>query len=133
MKKLGIAGLSVIALALAGCSDPEPVDQTHTGQLSDDDPRVEQDDSPYDEYTFEAASGWNVVVDMTSTEFDTYLWLIGPNGNALVQDDDGGDEGTNSRITHTTTERGTYTVRANSYNGQGRGNYQVHIVARPGN
>jgi hypothetical protein len=132
MHKLVITTMALVAFALAGCSAPEPYDQTHTGELTDSDPRVEQDNSPYDDYTFEADQGWTITVDMQSEAFDTYLWLIGPNNTSLAQDDDGG-EGTNSRITYTAPERGRYTVRANSYDGEGRGAYTVHIVARPAN
>ncbi len=133
MKKLMLTTVSLVALALAGCSDPEPYDQTHNGTLEDSDPRVEQDNSPYDEYTFDAGEGWTITAEMRSDAFDTYLWLIGPGGNSLMQDDDGLGEGTNSRITYTAPERGTYTVRCNSYDGQGRGAYTVHITARPAN
>ena len=133
MRKLVLTTLSLVALALAGCSEPEPYDQTHNGNLEDSDPRVEQDNSPYDEYTFEAGEGWNITAEMRSDAFDTYLWLIGPSGNSLMQDDDGLGEGTNSRITYTAPERGTYTVRCNSYDGQGRGAYTVHVTARPAN
>lgn len=133
MRKLVLTTLALVALALAGCSDPEPYDQTHNGNLEDSDPRVEQDNSPYDEYTFDAAEGWTITAEMRSDNFDTYLWLIGPSGNSLMQDDDGLGEGTNSRITYTAPEKGTYTVRCNSYDGQGRGTYTVHITARPAN
>ena len=109
----------------------EPHDQTYQGELTDSDPRVPDDDSPYDEYTLEADAGWTIAADMTSTDFDTYLWLIGPDGSSLVQDDDGG-EGTNSRFAYTTHAAGTYTVRANSYDGAGRGAYTLHIIANPG-
>lgn len=132
MKKFVPTTLGLIALALAGCSHPEPVDQTHNGELTDSDPKVEQDNSPYDEYTFDADEGWTITAEMRSTAFDTYLWLIGPNGTSLVQDDDGLGDGTNSRITYTAPERGTYTLRANSYDGAGRGAYSVHVTARAG-
>lgn len=132
MKKLGLTTLSLaVALAFAGCSEPEPIDQTVNGELTDSDPRVDQDDSPYDEYTFEAGEGWTITGDLQSQAFDTYVWLIGPEGNSLVQDDDGG-EGTNSRFSHTTTAAGTYTIRANSYDGAGRGAYTLHYTANPG-
>ncbi|HBQ10468.1 MAG TPA: hypothetical protein DEF51_04510 [Myxococcales bacterium] len=132
MKKLvPILFVSAFALALAGCSEPEPVDETVTGELTDSDPRVEQDDSPYDEYRFDVAEGWTITGDMQSANFDTYLWLIDPEGESLVQDDDGG-EGTNSRVTYTAAQSGTYTFRANSYNGEGRGQYTLHFTANPG-
>ena len=64
MKKLvPILFVSAFALALAGCSEPEPVDETVTGELTDSDPRVEQDDSPYDEYRFDVAEGWTITGD----------------------------------------------------------------------
>ncbi|MBX3273371.1 MAG: PPC domain-containing protein [Sandaracinaceae bacterium] len=121
-----------LALGLVACSSPEPVDQTVTGELTDSDPRVPDDNSPYDEFAFEAGEGWTITGDMTSTAFDTYLWLIGPDGSSLVQDDDGG-EGTNSRFSYTTTASGRYTIRANSFNDEGRGAYTLHYTARPGN
>ncbi len=131
MKKLVLTTLATIALALAGCTQPEPVDQTHHGELTDSDPKVEQDHSPYDAYTFDADEGWSIDVTMHSDAFDSYLWLIGPNGNPLVQDDDGMHEGSDSRVVTTAPDRGTYTVWANSYDGSGRGAYTVRIQARP--
>ena len=133
MKKLLTLTLALaMSIAFGACSDPEAVDQTVTGELSDSDPRVPDDDSAYDEYTFDAASGWTITADLTSTDFDTFLWLIGPDGTAIIQDDDGG-EGSNSRVAHTTTSGGTYTLRANSYDGTGRGAYSLHYTASPGN
>jgi serine protease Do len=132
MKKLGLTTLSLAAaLAVAGCSDPEPVDETITGELSDDDPRVEQDDSPYDQYELEAGQGWTITAEMESSDFDTYLWLIGPDGTDLLQIDDSPGRGTNSALTHTTTRAGTYILRANSYDGTGRGAYTLHYTAEP--
>ncbi len=133
MKKLAMITLSLaLTIGIGACSEPEPVDETQTGELTDSDPRVVDDDSPYDEYSFEAGEGWTITGSMTSDAFDTYLWLIGPDGSALVQDDDGGD-GTNSMFSYTTTASGTYTVRANSYDGAGRGAYTLQYTANPGN
>ncbi|HHH30886.1 MAG TPA: hypothetical protein ENK57_21430, partial [Polyangiaceae bacterium] len=125
MKKLLTIALALaLSVAFGACSDPEPVDQTENGELTDSDPRVPDDDSPYDEYSFDVASGWTIEADLTSTDFDTFLWLIGPDGTAIIQDDDGG-EGTNSHVSHTTTSGGTYVLRANSYDGSGRGAYSL--------
>jgi hypothetical protein len=122
----------VLALALAGCSEPQPSDRTLQGELTDTDPKVEQDNSPYDEYTVEAGEGWTITVEMRSTDFDTFLWLRPPSGQA-VQEDDTPGMGRDSRIELPTTERGTYTIWANSYDGTGRGRYTLRIVAQPGN
>ncbi|HEY8431653.1 MAG TPA: hypothetical protein VIL20_24905 [Sandaracinaceae bacterium] len=133
MRKTALTALSIVVLALVGCSDPEPYDQVHDGVLEDGDERVDQDDSPYDEYTFRAGKGWTVTVEMRSDEFDTFLWLFGPDGSLLVHDDQVPGERTDSRITHVAPSRGTYTVWANSYDATGRGPYTLHIMARPAN
>jgi hypothetical protein len=114
-------------------SNPDgTIDHVLRGELSDGDPRLGQDNSLYDDYAFVAAAGWIIEVDMRSDELDTYLWLIDPDGRALVQDDDGGDGApTNSHIVYTATSDGTYTVRANAYDETGRGGYQLHVRARP--
>lgn len=131
MKKLALTTLALAGLGLVGCSHPSPVDEEHQGELTDSDPKVEQDESPYDTYTFDADEGWNIEIDMHSSDFDSYLWLIGPNGNSLVQDDDGMHEGRDSRITYTAPDRGTYTVRANCLHGGEHGAYTIHIKATP--
>lgn len=128
--QLTFAATLSIALGLGACSSPEPVDETVQGTLTDDDPKVEQDNSPYDEYRFDAGEGWTITAEMTSSDFDAYLWLIGPDGTSLLQNDDDG-EGTNARIQYTTTASGTYTIRANSFDGSGRGAYTLHYTARP--
>jgi hypothetical protein len=121
-----------LVLALAGCSDPQPSDRTLEGELTDTDRQYPQDQSYYDEYTVEAGEGWTITVEMRSTAFDTFLWLRTPSGEAAQNDDTPG-MGRDSRIEHFTTERGTYTVWANSYDGTGRGPYTLRIVAEPGN
>lgn len=105
---------------------PSAAPRDITGALTDDDPRVPDDDSPYDEYPVDLEAGWTITVDMRSAELDTYLWLIGPAGSSLVQDDDGG-EGTNSHFTFRAGASGRYIVRANSYDGSGRGAYELQI------
>jgi len=120
-----------LALSLLACGSPSPVDETREGTLEDDDPRVEDDNSPYDEYQLDVGEGWRIEAEMTSSDFDPYLWLIGPDGHSIVQDDDGG-EGLTARFEHTATAAGTYTVRANSYDGTGRGAYRLTYSAEPG-
>ena len=107
-----------------------PIDRVENGTLTDTDLRVPDDDSPYDELKILVREGWTIRVSMTSIDFDTYLWLIGPDGSSLVQDDDGG-EGLNSRFTYRAERSGEYTIRANSYDGAGRGAYVLHIEAFP--
>lgn len=100
----------------------------HAGELAAGDSVVEDDGSFYDAYPVDLRAGWTLRVSMESASFDTYLWLISPSGESLVQDDDGG-EGTNSFVEWFVEETGRYTVRANSYAGDMTGPYTLRIEA----
>ncbi len=125
--------------ALAGCAKPEPVNITETGTLTEGDSVIEDDASLYDEYTFTAAAGMNIVIEMSSDEFDTYVHLLGPN-DLHEQNDDMSAESTNSRLEYTATAGGSYRVLANAFSApscegegeeevcQNMGAYSVSIV-----
>src|SRR5438445_3025310 len=51
---------------------------------------------------------------MTSTAFNTFLYLFDPSGNQVDSNDDYPGGGTNSRISITADSSGTYTIWANS-------------------
>lgn len=106
---------------------PSAEPRAFDGTLTDDDAVVPDDDSRYDEYEVDLRAGWRLTVHMQSTAFDTYLWLIGPAGNSLVQDDDGA-EGTDSQLSYVVAHDGRYTIRANSYDGAGRGAYHLDVT-----
>lgn len=77
------------------------------------------DGTYYDVYSFSGTASQRISVLMTSTEFDTYLFLNNPDGSNLAQNDDGGG-GTNSRIPPgsggiTLPTTGTYTIWANAF------------------
>jgi hypothetical protein len=61
-------------------------------------------------------------IDHMSRAFDAYLYLLGPDGNMLAQDDDGG-EGLNSRIIHKAAKTGEYRMVATSLGGQSTGQF----------
>jgi hypothetical protein len=44
-----------------------------------------------DRYTFTGAAGQLVALSLNSAAFDPYLYLIGPDGAVLAEDDDGSD------------------------------------------
>jgi hypothetical protein len=65
-------------------------------------------------YSFSATAGDVVVITMTSTDFDGYLFLYDAGGVVLTQDDDGaGDR--NPRITYTIPATGEYIIGADSF------------------
>jgi len=99
------------------------------------------DGSVLDAYSFNATAGQQVSISMTSPDFDSYLFLINPNGTILTFDDDGGG-GTNSRIPASSgfialSTTGTYTILANSFwpanhtPEPGVGSYSLTLTERP--
>jgi hypothetical protein len=112
--------------------------QTANGTLNSQDCTNPIDGTYYDAYTFDGVAGQQIVIDMTSTAFDAYLYLmrpgettISPDPATTIQDDDSGGD-TNARITYTLTTNGTYTILADSYgNGitpGGTGAYAVTLT-----
>lgn len=76
-----------------------------------------------DVYTFNGSAGQQVTVDMTSSTFDTYLYLLDSSNQLLAYDDDGGAN-TNSRIPassggFTLPASGSFTIYATSYSASG--------------
>ena len=84
------------------------------GRLEEGDGKSESD-TPADLWRFEGREGQRVRVDMTSSEFDTYLELFDENRVSLAEDDDGGSEGTDSRITFTLPRTGAYLIEARAF------------------
>ncbi|MFQ3567423.1 MAG: pre-peptidase C-terminal domain-containing protein [Aggregatilineales bacterium] len=79
-------------------------------------------------YTFDGTAGDVITIDMVSTDFDTFLELLGPNGAEVTRDDDSGD-GFNARIANfTLPTTGTYTIIARAF-GAGFGSYTLTLVA----
>lgn len=111
--RITLATAFVLAASAACSRTPiEPVSQQHTGTLEDGDALYHEDQSYYDEYTFEADAGMKIVITMNSDDFDAFLHLEGPQRFSMFNDDFG--ESTNSRIEIEAPSKGTYTVLANS-------------------
>jgi hypothetical protein len=118
------------------CSQtPISLGQTVSGALSTSDSRSPVRDSRWsyycDRYTFSGAAGQQVAILLTSSAFDTYLYLIGPSGTVVTQNDDGGG-GTNSRIPpstgyYTLPSSGTYTIEVTSYYTNATGSYTLSL------
>ncbi len=83
-------------------------------------------------YSFQASTNESISIAMNSAAFDTYLFLLGPNGSVIGQDDDGGGD-QNSLIKYTASTAGTYTIEATSYSRGVVGPFTVFLsVARGG-
>jgi hypothetical protein len=87
-----------------------------------------------DRYSFTSAPGRLVTIALTSSAFDTYLYLRDPAGTVIKSDDDGGG-GTNSRIpagsgsfTLPAGSSGVYTIEVTSYSSGRTGAYALSLT-----
>jgi len=80
-------------------------------------------------YTFTLSSSQEVTIDLQSS-VDTYLFLLngsGQTGSVVDEDDDGGS-GTNSRIIRILSA-GTYTIEATTFEAEVTGDFDVSVSA----
>lgn len=85
-----------------------------------------------DRYSFNASSGQPVIITLASTDFDSYLYLLGANGAVIAQNDDTGPSG-NARIPSgsgffTLPSSGTFTIEVTSFSSTGVGNYTLSLT-----
>jgi hypothetical protein len=86
-----------------------------------------------DRYSFQGTAGQrlNITMNESGGTFDPYLYLVGPSGFVISQDDDGNGNG-NSRIsaagTFTLPDNGKYIIEATSFFTGGTGNYTVNVT-----
>lgn len=100
----------------------EPV----TGELSASDP-VLDDGSHYDVWRFAAVAQHRYRVTLRSEDFDAYL-AVGTHADSDCEDcqtDDDGAGGTDAQVEFTRAEDGTWEIRANSYDADETGGYQL--------
>lgn len=76
-------------------------------------------------FDFQLTSTRNVLIDQSSTSFDTFLVLLDENGQLVFFDDDGG-VGINSRI-QLTLAAGNYTIEASSFSAATLGSFNLQI------
>ena len=86
-----------------------------------------------DRYSFNGNAGQRVTITMNTSSggLDPYIYLIGPDGYVVAQDDDG-NGGVNSRIpfgtaTFTLPDTGTYIVEATSFARAQTGSYTISV------
>ncbi len=129
--------LALVA-ALGSISAPRPAaaqnatgiraGQTVQGELTSADTKL-TDGSYADYYTFDGRAGEQVRVTMRSRGFDTYLVLgrlSGGRFSSLQSDDDGGG-GTDSQVTYTLPDDGTFAIRANTLAPAKTGSYTLGL------
>lgn len=133
-----VAGTQVFTANQEGggvcAATPISYGQTVNGALATSDCSLD-DGSYVDVYSFSGTTNQRISILMTSSAFDTYLYLVKPDGSVLTIDDDGGG-GTNSRIPSgsgflTLPTTGTYTILANSFDAGATGAYSLTLSEQP--
>jgi hypothetical protein len=104
-----------------------------TGALASGDCTNPIDGSFYDAYSFSGTTGQQIAITMSSSQFDTYLYLMLPGettiGDSTIQNDDISDTNTNSHIINfTLPSNGTYTILANSFRVGATGSYSLSLT-----
>jgi hypothetical protein len=113
---------------------PQPAGRLQVGEeaggsLSSADFRL-PNDAYMDVWELTGRAGESVTIDMRSTDFDAYLYLIGPGIPTTLSDDDGGG-GCHARISVRLLETGTYRVVATAALSDRTGVYTLSASATP--
>lgn len=102
---------------------PAPGGSRITGTLARGDEQLSSGEF-MDSYRIEGRAGQQVMVNLTSPDFDAYLMLRGPDGSTFDNDDNEGD-GTNSALNVTLPASGTYRLVVTSYRSGETGSYAL--------
>lgn len=126
--KFRTVAAALMAAVLSACGQLggglEP-GQTVTGALEASDQKADQN-GIVDVYELRGRAGEQYTLRLTSTAFDTYIYVRGP--GALSQDND--DDGTgalNSRLTFTFPDNGTAQVYVTSFSRSAQGAYELAV------
>jgi hypothetical protein len=95
-----------------------------TGQLTSTAPVF--DGKPSRAYSIKFEAGKTYQIDLVSTEFDAFLYLLGEGGKELSRDDDSGGR-RNARIVYQVKVSGMYRIEACSLRADGAGKYTFLI------
>jgi len=79
-------------------------------------------------WALEGRAGESYTIELRSTDFDAYLYFVGPGLAEPLFDDDGAGEG-NSRLAVRLPQTGTYRVIVSAYNPGGQGAYELQVQA----
>lgn len=124
--------LLLTMLVLAACAKKPDLTpgQFVDGALTASDPVSSE--GPYeDRLTFDATAGQRLRIEMTSDSVDSFLRLLGPDGQVVTTNDDA--MGQDAAITFRAAAQGRYTAVATSYGREkAAGPYRVSLADVPG-
>ena len=128
-----LVGMAVVLLLALVVASAMAMDISIAGSLDEKSPISETvlPGHRYFIYRIHLKDGVTNVFDLTSEEFDAYLFLLDGDGSVVTSDDNGG-EGTNARIVFTPGTRGWYTLMVTTAKPEEKGSYNLEITwARP--
>ncbi|MEL7067842.1 MAG: trypsin-like peptidase domain-containing protein [Cyanobacteria bacterium J06581_3] len=99
------------------------------GTLDSNSKVLARDGSRYEEYVFDASAGQQVTISLESRDFDTFLVLVGPDGEVLDSNDDISRSSLNSGLSVVLPESGRYLVIANAIDDTGLGQFTLSVNA----
>ena len=85
--------------------------------------------APLEAWSLEGRAGQRVTIDLYSSDFDAYLYLVGPGSDETLRDDDGAG-GCDAHLATTFLANGIFTVVASSQDG-GAGPYRLAVSTDP--
>ncbi|WP_256296101.1 PPC domain-containing protein [Haloarchaeobius salinus] len=104
--------------------------ETLTSELDPNDPQSDRFNGYYEPIALDAPTGSTVNISMSSDD-DTYLYLLGPDGQVVAQNDD--YNGLDSRISSfTLSETGEYTIIATSFDSGATFEYELSVAELDG-
>ncbi|MBD2138358.1 M48 family metalloprotease [Anabaena sp. FACHB-1237] len=98
------------------------------GNLKPSDSVITDDSTFYDQYTFSGSKNQSIKIYLESQDFDPYLMLLDAQGNKLAENDDRGEDSSNSFLHVSLPKQNTYRVVVNSYQPQSQGKYNLRVV-----
>lgn len=109
--------------------NPIPIEHNRTiqDQLSSNDIPTGEGGFARD-YYINLKKGEQIVIDVTSDEFDTVVVLMKEDGTTLGQNDDSPDGTTNSLLFSRIVEDGRYIIRVRSFALSGNGNFNLRVT-----
>ena len=118
----GATGSYTLEMSNVAANATESLDTSGTLAAGD---QTYSDGEYHDTFTFEGTPGQTVIINLSSTEFDTYLILESPNGQAEFNDD--ANNNNQSQIITQLSELGTYSVQVTSYSAAETGTYVLTL------
>ncbi|NHN46774.1 hypothetical protein G9464_04080 [Halostella sp. JP-L12] len=104
------------------------IGETASGEIDRDDPRSDRFNGYFEPVSLRADGGETVTIEMNSADGDTYLYLLGPDGNVIAENDDYGGS-LNSQISGVTLDDGgEYFIIAGGFRTNGFFEYELSVA-----